>query len=107
MGRVEAARCRVTRFLILAAGFCVASSIVGEAAAAEMIYSPWTKFCLVGDVCFVGMDIRLALECKPVVAAAVLIEPAGESKKTLRITLPHVRAGDAVRIGIDGRPPAE
>jgi invasion protein IalB len=73
----------------------------------EVIYSPWTKFCLVGDVCFVGMDIRFASECKPVVAAAVLIEHTVETKKTLRITLPHVRAGDGVRIGIDGAPPAQ
>jgi invasion protein IalB len=107
--RAKAAGRRMTCFLIImiAAGFCAASTVPREADAAEVIYSPWTKFCLVGDICFIGMDIHLASECRTVVAVAVLIEQDGETKKTLRITLPHVRTGDGVRIGIDGGPPVQ
>ena len=99
---------RMTRFLIIiiAAGFCGAFILLREADAAEVIYSPWTKFCFIGDVCFVGMDIRLASECKPVVAAAVLIEQANETKKTLRISLPkNVRLDDGVRLSVGQGPP--
>jgi invasion protein IalB len=64
------------------------------AAAAEpqLIYSPWTKFCLKGQetnsqqVCFTGKDGRV--ESGMPVIAAVLIEPEGDSKKVLRVTLP-------------------
>ena len=60
----------------------------------QLIYSPWTKFCLKGQnndpnakqVCFTGKDARIELGM-PVVAA-VLIEPEGEPKKLLRVTLP-------------------
>jgi invasion protein IalB len=59
----------------------------------ELIYSPWTKFCLKGqetptpkEVCFTGKDARI--ESGMPVVAAVLIEPQGETKKILRVTLP-------------------
>ena len=56
----------------------------------QLTYSPWTKFCLKGQdakqVCFTGKDARIELGI-PVVAA-VLIEPEGKPKKTLRVTLP-------------------
>jgi invasion protein IalB len=58
----------------------------------QLIYSPWTKFCLKGQdanakqVCFTGKDARL--ESGMPVVAAVLIEPDGEPKKVLRVTLP-------------------
>lgn len=62
----------------------------------QLIYSPWTKFCLkptdpnapanAKQVCFTGKDARL--ESGMPVVAAVLIEPEGEPKKVLRITLP-------------------
>jgi invasion protein IalB len=60
----------------------------------QLIYSPWTKFCLKGQnndpnakqVCFTGKDARI--ESGMPVVAAVLIEPEGESKKILRVTLP-------------------
>jgi invasion protein IalB len=58
----------------------------------QLIYSPWTKFCLKGkeanakQVCFTGKDGRL--ESGMPVVAAVLIEPEGESRKILRVTLP-------------------
>jgi invasion protein IalB len=69
----------------------------GQAAAPEqgqvqLIYSPWTKFCLKGkeanakQVCFTGKDARV--ESGMPVVAAVLIEPEGEPKKLLRVTLP-------------------
>jgi invasion protein IalB len=59
----------------------------------QLIYSPWTKFCLKNDkdpnakqVCFTGKDARI--ESGMPVIAAVLIEPDGEPKKLLRVTLP-------------------
>jgi invasion protein IalB len=58
----------------------------------QLIYSPWTKFCLKGQdanakqVCFTGKDGRI--ESGMPVVAAVLIEPEGEPKKILRVTLP-------------------
>jgi invasion protein IalB len=68
----------------------------GQAAApgeqVQLIYSPWTKFCLKGQeadakqVCFTGKDARI--ESGMPVVAAVLIEPENEPKKILRVTLP-------------------
>lgn len=58
----------------------------------QLIYSPWTKFCLKGQdtnakqVCFTGKDGRI--ESGQPVVAAVIIEPEGEPKKVLRVTLP-------------------
>ncbi len=58
----------------------------------QLIYSPWTKFCLKGkeanakQVCFTGKDARI--ESGMPVVAAVLIEPEGAPKKILRVTLP-------------------
>jgi invasion protein IalB len=60
----------------------------------QLIYSPWTKFCLKANqndpnskqVCFTGKDARI--ESGMPVVAAVLIEPEGEPKKILRVTLP-------------------
>jgi invasion protein IalB len=63
----------------------------------QLIFSPWTKFCLKGQpgqqpdpnakqVCFTGKDARV--ESGQPVAAAVLIEPEGQERKLLRITLP-------------------
>jgi invasion protein IalB len=64
----------------------------GEAQQPQLIYSPWTKFCLKGQeanaqqVCFTGKDGRV--ESGMPVIAAVLIEPEGDAKKVLRVTLP-------------------
>jgi invasion protein IalB len=64
----------------------------GEQQPPQLIYSPWTKFCLKGQdaaakqVCFTGKDARI--ESGMPVVAAVLIEPEGEPKKILRVTLP-------------------
>ena len=59
----------------------------------QLIYSPWTKFCIKGQeanakqVCFTGKDARI--ESGMPVVAAVLIEPEGtDQKKILRVTLP-------------------
>ena len=60
----------------------------------QLIYSPWTKFCLKGQnndpnakqVCFTGKDARI--ESGMPVVAAVLIEPEGEPRKLRRVTLP-------------------
>jgi invasion protein IalB len=58
----------------------------------QLIFSPWTKFCLKGQeanakqVCFTGKDGRV--ESGMPVVAAVLIEPENEPKKILRVTLP-------------------
>ena len=58
----------------------------------QLIFSPWTKFCLKGQeanakqVCFTGKDARI--ESGMPVVAAVLIEPENEPKKILRVTLP-------------------
>jgi invasion protein IalB len=58
----------------------------------QLIFSPWTKFCLKGQeanakqVCFTGKDGRV--ETGMPVVAAVLIEPENEPKKILRVTLP-------------------
>jgi invasion protein IalB len=66
----------------------------GDQQQVQLIYSPWTKFCLKGNnndpnakqVCFTGKDARI--ESGMPVVAAVLIEPEGEPKKILRVTLP-------------------
>ncbi|CAN5260282.1 hypothetical protein BH10PSE10_BH10PSE10_01670 [soil metagenome] len=58
----------------------------------QLIYQPWTKFCMKGQdanakqVCFTGKDGRI--ESGQPVVAAVIIEPEGEPKKLLRVTLP-------------------
>jgi invasion protein IalB len=63
-----------------------------QAAEPQLIFSPWTKFCLKGQeanakqVCFTGKDGRV--ESGMPVVAAVLIEPEGDPKKILRVTLP-------------------
>jgi invasion protein IalB len=69
-----------------------APQAAAEAQQPQLIYSPWTKFCLKGQeanaqqVCFTGKDGRI--ESGMPVIAAVLIEPEGDAKKVLRVTLP-------------------
>lgn len=68
-----------------------------------MSYLPWAKFCL-SDACFVGRDGRLKVEnidCGPVVSAT-LIARTGDTRKTLRVTLPtRVKVERGVRIILD------
>jgi invasion protein IalB len=58
----------------------------------KLSFSPWTKVCPKGQeanakaVCLTGRDG--AVETGLPVVAAVLIEPEGEPRKTLRVTLP-------------------
>jgi invasion protein IalB len=57
-----------------------------------LVYSPWTKICgkdqqpNAKEVCLVIKEARL--ETGQFVAGAVLVEPEGDPKKMLRITLP-------------------
>jgi invasion protein IalB len=86
----------------------------GQAQAAQpdmqLIYSPWTKFCLKGQeanakqVCFTGKDARI--ESGMPVVAAVLIEPEGDPKKVLRVTVPlGVQLQHGTRIIVDQTQP--
>ena len=79
----------------------VAPSVIAEEAnLPALTYSPWTKFCL-NETCFVGRDGRLKADCGPVVSA-VFIERNGDTRKTLRVTLPtRVSLERVVRIIID------
>ncbi len=78
----------------------------------QLIYAPWTKFCLKGQdanakqVCFTGKDGRI--ESGQPVVAAVVIEPEGEPKKILRVTLPlGMLLVHGTRIIIDNNTPAQ
>jgi invasion protein IalB len=78
----------------------------------QLIYSPWTKFCLKGQdanakqVCFTGKDGRI--ESGQPVVAAVIIEPEGEPKKVLRVTLPlGMQLVHGTRVIVDSNAPQQ
>jgi invasion protein IalB len=78
----------------------------------QLIYAPWTKFCLKGQdakakqVCFTGKDGRI--ESGQPVIAAVIIEPEGEQKKILRVTLPlGMQLIHGTRVIVDNNPPMQ
>jgi invasion protein IalB len=78
----------------------------------QLIYAPWTKFCLKGQdtgakqVCFTGKVGRI--ESGQPVIAAVIIEPEGEPKKILRVTLPlGMLLVHGTRIIVDANAPAQ
>jgi invasion protein IalB len=78
----------------------------------QLIYAPWTKFCLKGQdanakqVCFTGKDGRI--ESGQPVIAAVIIEPEGEPKKILRVTLPlGMQLVHGTRVIVDNNTPAQ
>lgn len=78
----------------------------------QLIYAPWTKFCLKGQeagakqVCFTGKDGRI--ESGQPVIAAVIIEPEGEPKKILRVTLPlGMQLVHGTRIIVDANQPQQ
>jgi len=78
----------------------------------QLIYAPWTKFCLKGQdanakqVCFTGKDGRI--ESGQPVIAAVIIEPEGEPKKILRVTLPlGMQLIHGTRVIVDNNAPAQ
>jgi invasion protein IalB len=77
----------------------------------QLIYSQWIKFCIKPEdpnakqVCLTGIDGRM--ESGMPIVAAVVIEPEGEPKKILRVTLPvgmHLQHG--TRVVIDQNQPA-
>jgi invasion protein IalB len=77
----------------------------------QLIYAPWTKFCVKGQdaaakqVCFIGKDGRI--ESGQTVIAAVIIEPEGD-KKILRVTLPlGMKLVHGTRMYIDSNAPAQ
>jgi len=87
------------------------AAIPDQQAAPQLIFSPWTKFCLKGQetnakqVCFTGKDARI--ESGMPVLAAVIIEPDGEPKKILRVTLPlGMSLQHGTRVIIDQGQPA-
>ncbi|PYF03773.1 invasion protein IalB [Rhodopseudomonas faecalis] len=78
----------------------------------QLIYAPWTKFCLKGQeanakqVCFTGKDGRI--ESGQPVIAAVIIEPEGEPKKILRVTLPlGMQLVHGTRVIVDSNQPMQ
>ncbi|HUC49993.1 MAG TPA: invasion associated locus B family protein [Xanthobacteraceae bacterium] len=80
----------------------------GEQQQPQLIYSPWTKFCLKSDqndpnskqVCFTGKDARI--ESGMPIAAVVVIEQQGEPKKLLQVTLPlHLLIQPGTRVIVD------
>src|SRR6187397_2918394 len=78
----------------------------------QLIYAPWTKFCLKGQeagakqVCFTGKDGRI--ESGQPVIAAVIIEPEGEPKKILRVTLPlGMQLVHGTRVIVDANAPLQ
>ena len=78
----------------------------------QLIYAPWTKFCLKGQdagakqVCFTGKDGRI--ESGQPVVAAVIIEPEGDPKKILRVTLPlGMQLVHGTRVIVDSNAPAQ
>jgi len=78
----------------------------------SLTYVKWTRFCLKGkdanakQVCFTGKDGRI--ETGQPLIAAVLIEPDGEPKKILRITLPlGMQTSYGTRIALDDGAPLQ
>jgi invasion protein IalB len=78
----------------------------------QLIYAPWTKFCLKGQdanakqICFTGKDGRI--ESGQPVIAAVIIEPEGEPKKILRVTLPlGMQLVHGTRVIVDNNAPTQ
>jgi invasion protein IalB len=76
----------------------------------QVIYTPWTKYCLKTpdgrQTCFIGKDGRV--EAGQPVIAAVVIEPEGDPKNILRVTLPlGVQLLAGTRVLVDNNPPAQ
>jgi invasion protein IalB len=78
----------------------------------QLTYSPWTKVCRKGQdantkqVCLTGKD-GLIESGQPVVST-VIIEPEGETKKILRVTLPlGMLLSHGTRVYVDNNPPAQ
>jgi len=73
----------------------------------QLIYSPWAKFCAKSndakEVCFTEREART--EAGQPVASALLIEPEGNAKKLLRVTLTSpLQLQYGARIVVDEQP---
>jgi invasion protein IalB len=95
-----------------AAGAPAGAPPAAEQQQIQLIYSPWTKFCMKGQdangkqVCFTGKDGRI--ESGQPVISAVVIEPEGEPRKLLRVTLPlGMQLAHGTRVYIDNEPPTQ
>lgn len=105
----------VLSFGLAVFSICTPAGAAGEAKdekPIQLTYVPWTKFCQKGkeanakQVCFTGKDGRI--ESGQPVVAAVVIEPEGDPKKTLRITLPlGMQLVHGTRIIIDSKQPKQ
>jgi invasion protein IalB len=78
----------------------------------QLNFSPWTKLChkledndpKAKEVCFTGKEARI--ESGVLIVAAVLIEPEGEGKKILRVTLPlGMQLANGTRVIVDSNQP--
>jgi invasion protein IalB len=91
---------------ILLAGLFATSATAANTDLPELIYTPWTKFCL-KESCFVGRDGHSDPDCGPVVSV-VLIARSKDLKTTLHVTLPaRVNTERGVHIVIDDAQPIE
>jgi invasion protein IalB len=77
-----------------------------DASGSRLVYRPWTKVCTKGSnpgatrVCFTAKEGRRASGER--VVSAMLLEPDGDPKRLLRITLPlDLEINRGVRIGVD------
>jgi invasion protein IalB len=77
-----------------------------DASGSRLVYRPWTKVCTKGSnpgatrVCFTAKEGRRASGER--VVSAMLLEPDGDPKRLLRITLPlDLEIDHGVRIGVD------
>lgn len=99
------------RFSFIAGAVITASLFAAPAASEEanppsLRYTLWTKTCLPG-MCLTGISGEPASGCGPVFAAT-LTEPAGETKKILRVSVPPaVDQARGVRVAIDQDQPIE
>jgi len=79
----------------------------------RLSYEPWTKFCLKGQdtnakqVCITGKAGRIESSGQPAIAVAI-IEPEGQPKKILRVTLPlGMQLVHGTRVIVDNNAPAQ
>ena len=83
-----------------------------EQALPQLIYAPWTKFCVKSpdanakQLCLVGKEGRI--ESGQPVVSAVIIETEGEPKQTLRVTVPlGMELFHGTRIIVDSNQPLQ
>jgi invasion protein IalB len=99
--------------ILLLAGYSTAVAVANEPPSrVKLSFTPWTKFCHKGEdataeqICFTGKDGRA--ESGHTVIGAVIIEPADEPKKILRVTVPlGMQLTYGTRVIIDDNPPQQ